>query len=289
MTDRIELFYNKGSSKSQNDAQNKIREDVIVFLENELSPEYAAVERWQHLYTNFHETISLLCPVPEYQHVKIIKKAGRMYNYDFDVVYFAGTETHTIKLEFKHNSSKLEKIPQILSLQDRFGLIRGLSYTEYYYANYLDKYLDAIMYKGPKPTLSEYMSLVTGTSPDKHEMFMSMRAGEGGTLTAAIVNESIHTYLTTYITHFDTEKLSQKLAESQANKYFLMWDLSQFHVDTLTAVDLDIKHIELKKTKNINTIIAISLTTEYHLLLRWRNHNGILNPAWQIKIAHKSG
>lgn len=288
MTERIELFYNKGSSKSENDAQNKIREDVLVFLENELPPEYAVYERWQHLYTNFHETISLLCPVPEYTHVKIIKKAGRMYNYDFDVVYFTGTESHTIKLEFKHNSTKLEKIPQILSLQDRFGLIRGLSYAEYYYVNYLDKYLDAISYKGSKPTLTEYMSLVTGVSPNKHEMFMSMRAGEGSALTAAIVTESIHTYLTTYITYFDTEKFSQKLAESQANKYFLMWDLSQFHVETLTAIDLDIKHVELKKTKNINTIIAMSLTTEYHLLLRWRNHNGILNPAWQIKISARN-
>lgn len=54
MTDRIQLFYKKGSSKAENDAENKIREDVIVFLENELPPEYAADEKWRNLYTKFH-------------------------------------------------------------------------------------------------------------------------------------------------------------------------------------------------------------------------------------------
>ena len=34
--------------------------------------------------------------------------------------------------------------------------------------------------------------------------------------------------------------------------------------------------------KNRNTIVLMSDNYEYHLLLRWRNHAGILNPAWQI-------
>ena len=36
--------------------------------------------------------------------------------------------------------------------------------------------------------------------------------------------------------------------------------------------------------KNRNTIVLMSDNYEYHLLLRWRNHAGILNPAWQIKV-----
>ena len=33
-----------------------------------------------------------------------------------------------------------------------------------------------------------------------------------------------------------------------------------------------------------NTIIFYNDYTEIHMLLRWRNHAGILNPAWQISI-----
>lgn len=285
MTDRIQLFYKKGSSKAENDAENKIREDVLVFLKNELPPEYAADEKWRNLYTKFHETLKTLCP-SEYVHINIVKKGGRTFNYDFDVIYLdsENNEIHQVKLEFKHNSNKIDKIPQILSLQDRFGLVDAISYSEHYYTHYLDAYLADIEYTGDKPTLQEYVSLVAGISPEKHPMFMHMRASKAN----PAVKESIHTYLNTYISKFKVDEFTKKLIESQANKYFLLWDLSQFHIDTLSADELTIKDIHLKPTKKqTNTIIAMTTKSEYHLLLRWRNHNGILNPAWQIKIIRK--
>jgi len=285
MTDRIELFYKKGSAKANNDAENKIREDVLVLLENELPPEYAADEKWRNLYTNFHETLRTLCP-SDYVRVKIVKKGGRTFNYDFDVIYFnsENVEIHQVKLEFKHNSKKIDKIPQILSLQDRFGLVDAISYSEHYYTLYLDAYLAAIEYTGDKPTLQEYIALVSGIAPEKHPMFMHMRAAKANTA----VKESIHTYLNVYVSKFKVDEFTKKLVESQANKYFLLWDLSQFHIDTLSVEELTIKDVLLKPTKKqTNTIIARSTTSEYHLLLRWRNHNGILNPAWQVKITRK--
>ena len=285
MTDRIELFYKKGLAKAKNDAENKIREDVLVFLENELPSEYAADEKWRNLYTNFHETLRTLCP-SDYARVKIVKKGGRTFNYDFDVIYFdsENVEIHQVKLEFKHNSKKIDKIPQILSLQDRFGLVDAISYSEHYYTLYLDAYLAAIEYTGDKPTLQEYIALVSGIAPEKHPMFMHMRAAKAN----AAVKESIHTYLNAYVSKFKVDEFTKKLVESQANKYFLLWDLSQFHIDTLSVEELTIKDVLLKPTKKqTNTIVARSTTSEYHLLLRWRNHNGILNPAWQVKITRK--
>ena len=293
MTERIELFYKKGSSKAENDAENKLREDVLVFLENELPPEYKADERWRDLYKKFHEKIRKICPI-EYTHAKIVKKAGRCFNYDFDIVYLdsVGDEVFQAKVEFKHNSEKIEKIPQILSLQDCFGLIDGESYSEYYYYNYLDTYLKEINYTGEKPSLQEYISLVTGIIPEKHNMFVFMREAEKGPSkknTSNIVKESIHTYLQKYITNFNVDKFIKKLVDSQLHKYFLLWDLSNFHIHTLCEEDLAIKHIQLKPTKKqTNTIMTLSTSSEFHLLLRWRNHNGILNPAWQIKLTRKS-
>lgn len=288
MTERIQLFYKKGSSKADNDAENKIREDVLVFLENELPPEYAADEKWRNLYEKFHETLRTLCPT-EYTRVKIVKKGGRIFNYDFDVIYLnsENIEIYRAKLEFKHNSKKIEKIPQILSLQDRFGLIDAITYSEHYYTHYLDAYLAAIEYAGDKPTLQEYITLVAGIAPEKHPMFIYMRAAKSNPM----VKDSIHTYLHTYVSKFKVDEFTKKLVESQTNKYFLLWDLSQFHIDTLSTEDLTIRHIHLqnREKKQTNTIVALSNTSEYHLLLRWRNHNGILNPAWQIKITRKSG
>lgn len=287
MTDRIELFYKKGSAKAKNDAENKIREDVLVFLENELPSEYATDEKWRNLYTNFHETLRTLYP-SDYVRVKIVKKGGRKFNYDFDVIYLDSnnTKVHSIKLEFKHNSCKLEKIPQILSLMDNVGLIDAPSYSEHYYTLYLDAYLAEIEYTGEKPTLEEYISLVSGIVPEKHPMFMFMRASKANTA----VKESIHTYLNTYVSKFKVDEFTKKLVESQANKYFLLWDLSKFHIDTLSVEELTIKDVLLKPTKKqTNTIVARSTTSEYHLLLRWSNRNGILNPAWKIHITRKSG
>jgi hypothetical protein len=308
--ENIELFYKKGSSKCTNDAENKIREDILVFLQNELPPEYAIHEKWRNLFDRFHETLRTLCPV-EYRHLSVIKKGGRTYNYDFEVIYFGsipenaqtssltgeiGEEIHRINVEFKHNSNSINKIPQILSLQDRFGLMEALSYSEYYYTYYLDAYLAAIEYTGEKPSQTEYISLVSGISYEKHPMFIYMRSAENGPnkiKSANIVKESIHTYLHTYIEKFNVEKFTKKLLETQINKIFLLWDLTRFNVETMTDQGCKILHIQLKqpKTKKTNTIIALSVKYEYQLLLRWRNHNGVLNPAWQIKatkITNKS-
>jgi hypothetical protein len=218
--------------------------------------------------------------------VNIVKKGGRTFNYDFDVIYLdsENIEIHRVKLEFKHNSKKIDKIPQILSLQDRFGLVDAISYSEHYYTLYLDTYLADIEYTGVKPTLQEYISLVAGIAPEKHPMFMFMRSAKAN----PAVKESIHTYLNAYVSKFKVDEFTKKLVESQANKYFLLWDLSQFHIDTLSAEELTIKDVLLKPTKKqTNTIVARSTASEYHLLLRWRNHNGILNPAWQVKIMRK--
>ena len=261
MTDRINLFYKKGSSKAENDAENKIRENVLVFLENELPPEYAADEKWRSLYTKLHETLRTLCP-SEYSHVKIVKKGGRIFNYDFDVIYLdsENIEIHRIKLEFKHNSCKLEKIPQILSLQDKFGLIDAPSYSEHYYTLYIDTYLAAIEYTGEKPTLQEYIALVAGIAPEKHPMFMFMRAANPNPTVANIIKESIHTYLNTYVSKFKVDEFTKKLVESQANKYLLLWDLSKFHIDTLSVEELTIKNVLLKPTKK-QTNVLVKITT----------------------------
>ena len=40
--------------------------------------------------------------------------------------------------------------------------------------------------------------------------------------------------------------------------------------------------------RNGNVIEVQSGPTLYRLLLRWRNHKGILNPAWQISMKRET-
>jgi hypothetical protein len=62
-----------------------------------------------------------------------------------------------------------------------------------------------------------------------------------------------------------------------------MWDMSDFHVGWLTAADLTpINHLGVR---NGNTIMLGTATHTLKLLLRWKNHKGILYPAWQISLA----
>jgi hypothetical protein len=288
LIDSIDLFYKIGE-KSNNDAENKIREDILVFLANPLPPEYAEHVKWQELYARFHECLRTnFCE--NYSRVLIRKMAGRAHNYDFVAIFYDanGGEIQQEKLEFKHNSKTLTKIPQILSLQDRFGLISVMSYAQYYYENYLDEYLATIECNLIKPTLAEYMTLVSGTDHTKFAMFGFMREAESTPSKKRcfeIVKESIRKYLELYSAQLNMAAFSAKLKESQLGKKFLLWNLKKFNVEMLSETDLNVTAID--RIKNKNTIVVLSATYEYHMLLRWRNHMGILNPAWQISLVRR--
>lgn len=296
LIDSIDLFYKIGE-KSNNDAENKIREDILVFLANPLQAEYATHAKWQELYARFHDCLRTnFCD--NYSRVLIRKMAGRAHNYDFVAIFYDadGGEIQQEKLEFKHNSKTLTKIPQILSLQDRFGLISVMSYAQYYYENYLDEYLAAsqgLLSQSDKtiiqkPTLAEYMTLVSGTDYSKHAMFGFMREAESTPSKKRcfeIVKESIRKYLELYSAQLNISVFSAKLKESQLGKKFLLWDLKKFNVEILSETDLNVTAID--RIKNKNAIVVLSTTYEYHMLLRWRNHMGILNPAWQISLVRR--
>ena len=64
----------------------------------------------------------------------------------------------------------------------------------------------------------------------------------------------------------------------------MMWHNNKFNIERMmaqTKVNNTLKYIGIK---NNNTILVKSENYMYELLLRWRNHKGILNPAWQIKV-----
>jgi hypothetical protein len=283
-TDTINLFSCPGSSKANNDAENKLREECLVYL---ASGKYDTDERWTSIGGKFHESMSS-CVCPGYSRMELIQKGGRTYNYDFDATFYddVGNILQKSHIEFKHNASRIDKIPQFLSLQDKFGLICATSYSAFYYTNYLDTHLSAFSYVGEKPTYEQYERLVSSLDWTCHPMFERMRAAEEQSeqkkTVRTLVRKSISDYLEQYAHTIDISRLSAKFKSTQTDKIFLLWDLNNFHVSTLN--DSEMSHLTFDRVKNKNTIVVASPNYEYHLLLRWRNHLGILNPAWQISI-----
>jgi hypothetical protein len=278
--ENITLFEKPGSSRANNDAENKLREECIVHL---ASGKYTSFDdKWKSIGVKLHISLRTLCP--DYSTVKMIQKGGRKFNYDFDAVFYNTIDDiiQISHIEFKHNASSLEKIPQFLSLQDKAGLIRASSYSEFYYTNFLDLHLSTISYTGEKPSLEEYVLIVSRIDWTSHPMFEKMRFAEEHNeikkMVRTLVRQSISQYLELYANTFDISKFTEIVKTTQTDKQFLLWDLNDFRIQQIDTTS----NVIFKGVKNNNTIVLISDSYEYHLLLRWRNHLGILNPAWQI-------
>jgi hypothetical protein len=96
--------------------------------------------------------------------------------------------------------------------------------------------------------------------------------------------ESISIWLEKNYKNLKLDELSKEFIRSQGDKIFVLWDRDTFHKDTLDKGELDVSSI--KGIKNNNTILINSKNNkiQYALLLRWKNHLGILKPAWQISM-----
>ena len=101
----------------------------------------------------------------------------------------------------------------------------------------------------------------------------------------AIVNKSIHEFLKTYTKKISYEYFQNKF-KKQSDKNYLCYHKGKIYTDRIKPKELQITSHRLKSSKNYyNTIILYTKTsTELHMRFRWKNRNGILLPAWQIKL-----
>ena len=283
--EEVAVLYAK-NAKGDNDKCSKIRERVFnqalsvpeSFLEH---PEHGA--QWEYLQREM-KTLAETLADGDYASVSIKPMGGRNYNYDaiFKYVDSSMAPIGEVKVEYKCGATTIQKLPQILSLQAKFPIF-STTYDEWYYRNWLDKYLGT----DPgitelKPAMEDYLALVTNTAYDVSPFFQQIKDREDVQKKnkAAIVNESIREYLKLYGSSLNLEMIAEKIRDTQLNKKFVLWHEGNFHVDSLTPDDLHIHRIG--SIRNGNVVELFSNTARYDMLLRWRNHKGVLNPAWQI-------
>jgi len=301
--DDIELFYNEPAAESSqttgvvedkrktNGSVNDRRENVLTFIANhrELPEEYAQDTRWSHLHAELHKVL-----LPYYDttdttgYVRFVKKAGRMYNYDFE--FTSGSVV--VKFEFKYcgHSPRIDALPQIYQGTTSTANIFNAgfpTFDEYYYDNGLSKYLeidsqdsDAVSSQIDKATYLKHVKNANST----HPFFCDLKSRVNLNVSQknAVVNESIENYLKQCQSHINIPAVNE-LLQKQKGKTYLMWHpkTRQFYTEQIPEHELTITRVANITSKHI---VFVAATYSYYFLLRWKNRNGILNPAWQIKV-----
>ena len=164
-----------------------------------------------------------------------------------------------------------------------------MSYAAHYYDFFLPAYVgtDAEgLGSVAVPDRATYLQKVYNNAYDAHPFFRAVynREETAKAAKAAVVNDSIRSFLAEYGSACDLAHLSGLLQAKQVGKVFVLWDgVGAFHLDRLSTEDLTIT--EVVGVRNGNTLeVRSGGGCTFHLLLRWKNHKGVLYPAWQIKL-----
>jgi hypothetical protein len=275
------IFKNK---KSENDSYNQIREKVIHLF---LCYFEKGIPRDNQCYELFQQFKQTLVDYGVENILKYDKKGGRN-TFDFVLTCLINQKEQEIVLEFKNNSEKVEDLPEFLQLytNNKETKITKNEYHRYYYDHYLAKILEFIKEKYNKkidlPSYKDYLKDINNTNKNKktfHQIIKKFYKRNPKEMNE-IVKESIGKFLEKERI-FEIGNFNQKL-KGQENKLFLLHKEGKFYLDQIKD---HMKIEKFKDIKNNNTIIFDTTTkAEIHCLLRWKNGNGCIGPAWQIKL-----
>jgi hypothetical protein len=291
----IMLFY-ECSTKSDNDKTNKIRENILLDINEDYIDSYINNENygfyWLDIKNKWNSFLKSLMFSKNYDTIIIKKKGGRTIKYDFEIEYINNKKIiDIIKLEFKFNASSIQKLPQFLNLPESHNILSNNSYGKFFYNNYLNQIINMKLYTQEFKDINidekTYLKFLYQNYYDKHPLFQKLKNLEEKNDNfkknkKKIVDESIKDFLNNFGKYIDLNKILSLFKNTQENKTFILYDCASqnFKLDTIFFKN-DIKYCGIKKNNTI--VIKIGNKDYYDLLLRWKNHKGILYPAWQIK------
>jgi hypothetical protein len=295
----IRLFQSGGQDRATNDVRNRKREEIlasILYVEDEYlnHPEFGPL--WTSIREKFLSALTSLCDEP-FKKIIIKQKGGMSFNYDFLVTFLgqlseSGT-TRTlvkeVKLEFKHNNSSVMDLAQFLELYDKdckskFNIC-DVSYAEFFYDRYLDKYLQ--LEEGvlePKPSREIYLKNVYDIKY-KHPFFKNLYDTRINRTTEKrrLATESISAYLHEFLPTFKFEKIQEKIKESQEGKSFLLWDCENFHIQELNFENIKISGVKENSLRDLYFDLSIeNFTRDLRVRINWGNNACVANPRWKF-------
>lgn len=279
----INTFFNI-STKNLNDKNNKIRENIISeIINNNIDISYYQYSnRWKSLKNKIIKYIeSLLEENIEVQSMKCILKAGRKYNYDFNIIV---NDKYIYNIEFKFNVNSVKNLPQFVSPNKPSRYINSeKSFEEDFYDNYLYKianYNENLII----PLKEVYLKEVNSNKPNCMTSFKELYKQDDkfNSLVNKLEKEHRSNFVANY--NLDIPKLNEYLKQSQENKIYMLYKDNSFYKEIsnndnykIISAIRDPKFYRYKA----ETVSGVKL----NILLRWKNGNGIAYPAFQISVA----
>ncbi len=295
-------------TKDKNDYNNKIREYLICCIINNQIPEswYKYHYKWNLIKIQLDIFLKKLINNLTYKSIECVCKGGRNFNYDFDIIFTLEDNSELIKkIEFKFGCDKIDKYPQFLSLSTKDNCL----YADYFYDNFVDNI--SRLYNLDYIEKKNYIKNIYGINYNNNNWFKFLYekdkyiekiSKENVNLNNEVkefvskneefnklVELSINNFIMIYSYNLNFEDLTNKFLKTQKDKEYMCYK-GDFYYDYIDKKELSIKKISgfkgSKKYKN-TIVLETYCDTKIYMFLRWKNHYGILNPAWQISIKRK--
>jgi hypothetical protein len=293
--DDILKFVNTQSSKSDNDSDNKIRENIIAnmnYIDNDYFSDVIYGAEWFRLKEKFDESMKKICPT--YFQYKIKHKAGRKNNYDFEITFLneKQQELKKIKLEFKYNASTVDEAPQFVSPMKPSQYLQN-SFEEYYYEKYLVSLFNKFELEIPEKSI--YLKTIHSDKPacvrSAQQLYYqgakrsSKYTGQEKALefyndANRVSQECINDFIKN--NDLNIYGLSEYLLKSQKEKIYLLYKNGSFFIQSSNTNDDFIIESYVKKPEKFIYEAITKSNKKLNILLRWKNGNGIAYPAFQI-------
>ncbi len=292
------------NSRGGNDATNKTREAVFKFVvekiinreTNPYSNHARYGPKWQQLIRAIDVLIRQIGQ-GRGTATEIFPRGGRGCNFDFELVFETPSGTiFRIPLELKKGASIYDQ-PQFLSLYANDELVSGTTYPEFFYDEYVSRVAEFNQFS--PPDRQNYLRLIFGNVYSRHPFFQSIYEADGLSdaserrkkgARSNMVDQSRDRYLREHaLSKLRLDVLQNRLNE-QPPKWFASWsaDDCSFTIERFSIADVTIVGgASLKNGRNglAHTIVLkMESGNEVHALLRWKNHIGVLGPAWQISM-----
>ena len=276
----IDIFFDD-QPKEKNDQSNKNREELLQSLSEGNIPRSYFSDRvfgskWSSVNSEWRTLIDRLCPV-SFDEYTVVRRGGRLYRYDFEVSYRSRNQiVHTEQIEFKKNGSSLFTTTQILQVSAFKPFLSG--YPLFYYDYFLPDLVRALPYILPIPSWNIYKKEVV-KSTSLHPFFSELNRVPPHTKNQ-VVAHSIEMFLNRFSSTVSLLDFSSEV-KSTMQKTFVLWIPSTRQMKSERLLpQYQWKYNGITHNK----LMIHSEMYSWNALLRWKNNNGLLNPAWQIAV-----
>tara|TARA_B100001287_G_C22680800_1_gene530238 strand:+ start:1573 stop:2601 length:1029 start_codon:yes stop_codon:yes gene_type:complete len=287
----IDVFLHK--KRSENDDNNKKRENIIGAIINEKIPQkyFIYLLKWKKLKEEIVYYIKDLCKLKNVNTIYSLvceHKAGRGNHYDFLLKINNELE---FNIEFKFNVVSVNETPQFVSPMKPSQYLSE-SYENYFYNNYLTTLVQE--YNLSLPCKDEYLKNVHSNKPiclkeHQEKYYMGCKRSSKFTNNQNDIDfynssnkasqESICNFIREYDLNID--KLTEYLLQTQKNKIYMLYKNNHFTLETVDLNNYTIIHVE-KDPEHYRYLATTASGKKLKILMRWKNGNGIAYPAFQI-------